>query len=543
MASSRCFAARGALSAVLGSGCLYSPRDSESETVVIVGTRDVDILFVIDNSGTMAEEQLRLSQNFASFIQVLESKDVDANYRIGITTSDSGNPRCPASTYTPENGALVLSSCLDRVDDDEFRANGEDFSSACTDFCAKRNADLKVVPTTTQYDSKPAPRAWIERIDGKSNIGGVSSNVEAFRCYGPQGVAGCGFEQQLESMYHALVKASDKNYPSNYGFLRESAILSIIIITDEADCSYQEAQKEIFTTNKVFWYDPNEDVAPTSAVCWKAGVECTGTSPYSECHAANYGLDGAVGAPKPEAVLRPVSDYIDFVRSLEAGKRAIDDSQRVVISLIAGVPLGYDTREAEIAYADSPDEFYQENFGIGPGCVWEETMGWPSTAVPPVREREFAEAFIDPGASGRNLYTICQDDYSAALRTIAERIRDRLEPLCLPRCALDTVPDSATLEPNCQVFEDSRGVRTELPLCIEIDGKRAIPAGATACYGMRTDPGQTTTSELDDMSRSCVDEGSNLEFVLLRAIAAAEGATISAKCELSGEPNHDCPLL
>ena len=45
-------------------------------------------------------------------------------------------------------------------------------------------------PTTTGFDDKPAPRRWIENIEGVSNIGGVASNVEAFGCYGPQGVAG-----------------------------------------------------------------------------------------------------------------------------------------------------------------------------------------------------------------------------------------------------------------------------------------------------------------------------------------------------------------
>ena len=69
--------------------------------------KDVDILFVIDNSGSMGEEQAILANNFASFIEVLEAEDVEANYRIGITTTDNGNPWCPPGVTTPESGKLV----------------------------------------------------------------------------------------------------------------------------------------------------------------------------------------------------------------------------------------------------------------------------------------------------------------------------------------------------------------------------------------------------------------------------------------------------
>ncbi|MBC8068794.1 MAG: VWA domain-containing protein, partial [Deltaproteobacteria bacterium] len=54
--------------------------------------RDVDVLFVIDNSGSMGEAQASLSRSFSVFIDVLEK--AEANYRIGVTTTDNGNPLC-----------------------------------------------------------------------------------------------------------------------------------------------------------------------------------------------------------------------------------------------------------------------------------------------------------------------------------------------------------------------------------------------------------------------------------------------------------------
>ncbi|OOZ17674.1 hypothetical protein BOW35_04970 [Solemya velum gill symbiont] len=56
-------------------------------------------------------ESASLANNFESFIQVLESEGVEANYRIGVTTSDSGNPWCPSGQTTPEGGRLKLSGC------------------------------------------------------------------------------------------------------------------------------------------------------------------------------------------------------------------------------------------------------------------------------------------------------------------------------------------------------------------------------------------------------------------------------------------------
>jgi len=520
------------------------PTGGYPSTVAIGVNKDVDILFVIDNSGSMAEEQALLAKNFGAFIDALEAPEVAANYRIGITTTDAGNPRCPSSA--PENGTLVLSSCLDRVEADEFSYGGEDFSFACSDFCAKKDADLQVQSTITQLDDTPTPRKWIERRDGQSNIGGVASNVEAFRCYGPQGVVGCGFESPLESMYKALAKSSDPASVTNYGFLRDAAILSIVVLTDEVDCSYNQAHKDIFVSNKVFWNSP-DDPQPTSALCWRAGVECSGDgSPFSECHAANWGANGDGDVSDADAVLKPVSEYISFVKAIEEQKRDIEEGQRVLVSLIAGVPAGYDQGASELVYENSPDQELQDSYGVGPGCVFAGgDPNFPAIAVPPVRAREFAEAFIDAGGPLRNLYSICQPDYSEALASIAAQIRGQIRPACMPNCVADSDPQTEIVEPSCTLVEHdlSDNSTTAIPECDEIDGVRTVPAGATVCVAMLTDQGNGTPSKNDDMSAVCVDYGFNLEFVLVRSAPAPQNVSIEASCELSSNKKADCPNL
>ncbi len=514
----------------------------DGNLVALGFNRDVDLLFVIDNSGSMAEEQGLLAQNIAALVNVFEA--VGANYRVGVTTTDSGNPRCPSATYKPEGGNLVLSSCLDRIDQGEFIFGADDFSFACTDVCTKRDADLVVKGTATAYDPQEMPRKWVEAGGGQSNIGGVGSVAEALQCYLPQGVAGCGFESHLESMYLALANSASQASKNNYGFLREAAQTAIVIVSDETDCSYNPGTQEIFTVNKVFWNSP-DDPAPTSGMCWRAGVECSGPGPsYSECHAQNYGAQGSVTADPSEAVLQPVSKYIDFVKSIEAQKQQIDEGLRVQVALLAGVPVGYENFEAEIAYEDSPDADYQASFGIGPGCVLGDP-GQPSgTATPPVREREFAEAFLD--VDHRNLYSICQNDYSGALAAIAGQIADTLRPTCMPTCVKDIDPATPVVDPSCQLYEENivQGTQTEIPQCMEVNGEWTAPPGATVCFGIRRDrDGKQTPSMLDDMSPYCIDEGFNLEFELVRSAAAPAGVTYSGVCEPSDNKQKDCPNL
>jgi len=516
-------------------------------SVVIADNRAVDLLFVVDNSGSMALPQARLSQAIGALVGVFEAPDIRADYRIGVTTTDSGNPRCPAAVFKPEAGNLVLSSCLDRIEQGEFIFNSEDFSTACTDQCSKRDSDMSVLATATEVDEQEQPRRWVERIAGQLNISGADA-VEALQCYLPQGVAGCGFESHLESMYLALAAAMATNSKNNYGFVRQAAQLAVVFVSDETDCSYNQSTKDIFTTNKVFWNDPVNDTAPTSGLCWRAGVACSGgPGVYSECHAENFDASASPGASDQDAVLQPVSKYVDFLKSIEQQKQEIDGDQRVKVSLLTGVPPGYDRFSAEIGYEDSLDPEYQMNFGIGPGCVLNDPKlpaGWG--AVPPVRERELAEAFVDQPGEQRRLYSLCDADYSAALAEIGAEIADAIEPACMPNCVRDMDTGTAVLDPSCTLYEENvvENTQVEVVPCVEMNGAWAPPVGATLCFAYLLDPnGDSTPSGLDDMSPRCVLDGFNLEFAIVRTAAAPANTLIAASCELSPNKKLDCPNL
>jgi hypothetical protein len=181
-------------------------------------------------------------------------------------------------------------------------------------------------------------------------------------------------------------------------------LLGIVYVTDELDCSYNPAAELAFLPegNRVFWSDPDA-VAPTSALCWNAGVACTGGAPvYDDCLSADRNVDGGPAtAGSIDAVLRPVGRYVD---QLVAGD--------VFVAAINGV---YTTGEVEYTTAGTAEEL--EVFGIGPGCDSQAI-----TAYPPVRIREVVEQI----SGSTSLHSICNSFYDGALNGITHELMSRL---------------------------------------------------------------------------------------------------------------------
>ena len=71
--------------------------------------RDVDLLFVVDDSNSMQEEQVSLTQNFSQFIDILSSIDGGApNMHIGVISTDMGSgPRTLTNCNTSDEGNLL----------------------------------------------------------------------------------------------------------------------------------------------------------------------------------------------------------------------------------------------------------------------------------------------------------------------------------------------------------------------------------------------------------------------------------------------------
>ena len=470
---------------------------------------DVDILIVVDNSASMGAKQAVLAESMASIIDVLERDEVNASWRLAVTTTDNGNPWCQGTT--PEGGKFVASSCRSRLNDFSSAALMIDATQeACLNVCGDAFADISLQPTPVAGQAGVASRPWVERIDGVSNLPANVSAEDALACMLPMGISGCGFEEPLEAMYKALTRATTVGEPE-YGFLRDDAVLVVVFVTDEVDGSFNKAFEEIYLPegNRVFWSDPTAP-SPTSAVAWNAGVECTGSSPYVECHSVELDVDGNPAAGDgSNAVMLPVARYVDLLQGIESIKTTGD----VFVSVIAGVG-----DDGSVTYADAADPLDQMQFGIGPGC----TSGL-GDANPPVRLREDAEAFAV--GNQQNLFSICVADYSPAFEVIAESVADQVQPACLPGCVDDLDPTTPELEPSCVVVQeepqaDGTVIETVVPECLA-DGQ--LPDDATVCHVVLVG---------DARSDYCIDEGAPVQFVVHRQPGdpASGGTVVRATC-------------
>ncbi|MEO1334824.1 MAG: hypothetical protein AAFV29_04240, partial [Myxococcota bacterium] len=76
-----------------------------------LGVPTVDILFVIDHTGSMREEQEAIANNFRSFIQFAQAQRID--YQLGVTTTDTNNEMgrlCPVAA--PPEARIVTPDTL-----------------------------------------------------------------------------------------------------------------------------------------------------------------------------------------------------------------------------------------------------------------------------------------------------------------------------------------------------------------------------------------------------------------------------------------------
>ena len=166
--------------------------------------RNVDILFLIDDSSSMGLVQNKLLQDFATFantLQTLEGGMPDVH--IGVISSDMGAGDGTVAGCDSTGGKKGIL---------QYTARG-----TCT--ATKLNAGAR----------------YISNIGGVANYTGALEDV--FRCIGALGESGCGFEHQFAAILRAL-GADDQPAPAeNQGFLRADANLAIVMLTNEDDCS------------------------------------------------------------------------------------------------------------------------------------------------------------------------------------------------------------------------------------------------------------------------------------------------------------------
>lgn len=93
---------------------IYSLTKKVAQDVFVDNYKKVDVLFVIDNSGSMQYEQQSMAQRTANFLSVIRGLD----YQIGITTTDPSNSTLGDGRLIPiknGNGRYIIDSSQDEA--------------------------------------------------------------------------------------------------------------------------------------------------------------------------------------------------------------------------------------------------------------------------------------------------------------------------------------------------------------------------------------------------------------------------------------------
>ncbi|MCA9691715.1 MAG: hypothetical protein R3A51_17015 [Nannocystaceae bacterium] len=203
------------------------PSDSDSSTTGFgcggnkPGCGKVDFLFVIDNSGSMGDNQDNLIASFPGFINTIAQTLDNDDYHIMVVDTDASNPE----------------------------------AALCANWCAKDPMPMWCFPVI-DYPCTALPSECDEQIGAGVvyPVGGDASNMmcdfdggnryiisseqnlaASFSCAAKVGDDGDGSERPAESMVAALSFDLNKPGACNEGFLRDDALLVITIITDEPD--------------------------------------------------------------------------------------------------------------------------------------------------------------------------------------------------------------------------------------------------------------------------------------------------------------------
>lgn len=260
---------------------VYPEQGTVEQKDLAVTDHDVDILFLVDNSGSMEAEQASLRANFPRFMNILETIEGGApNMHIGVVTSNLGQSANDGVGTTTGFGQ----GCANKGDDGVMRTASMINGRFIVD----------------------------EDQGGARNRNYTGTLSDAFSAIANVGIDGCGIEQHLGAVKRALENQT------NAGFLRRDAKLAVIVIADEDDCSL--AHKSLF--------EGTMDGPTVNFRCTQSGVECDGdptlTTPgeHANCR------------PKdPSPYLNSVDTYVDYLRSLKA-----NPDKDVIVAGIVGDP-------------------------------------------------------------------------------------------------------------------------------------------------------------------------------------------------------------
>ena len=489
----------------------------------------LDIVFMIDDSSSMAPLQSKLADQLPTFMNKLMDKTTGQlpDLHVGVISSSQG-----AGAWS------AVQSCKAGDPGDDQGKFQQGPGGAGSGMCPMLHAGERYLKTGDGTPGDPP------NFDGDIR--------PLFQCMALLGQNGCGFESQFKSTLRALQKAAQTpdQDPDNGGFLRKDAILAVVMVTNEDDCSV--ADDSLLLTpavNKAA--DPTGLGALWSYRCNEFGHLCDGSPPPHgyDFSSMTFNLpDGTMstpgspgsggvvlhncvsaedtgpktdplvvipegdhkGEPDPSmGHLWPTVDlFTKFVKSLK------DDENDILVAAITGPVESMGAIYRVVPFQNANGE---TDPNIDHSCVFPAPNGGlPEYGDPAVRIAQWVSNFGGNGA----LYPICADTFAMAMNGIADKLHQKLGASCLST-NLATKQDGSH---NCQVVENIKDTDTQKTMSRQLD-ECSSAVDNTPCYRLTahasdcqqpdaatlfqicTNPActpESTGSESRDASVSCV---------------------------------------
>ncbi|WNG38346.1 choice-of-anchor D domain-containing protein [Archangium violaceum] len=209
-----------------------SKRADKTDTFIQQDGSKVDVLFVVDNTASMVEEQPRIVSAMPAFAEAALAKGVDLHVAVTTTGIDTATDACPGGAKGGEAGRF-------------FPADGS------------------------------RPRILTQNTPGLASV--LQQNVNVGQCAAVEQ----GFEAVRRALSPPLVSgADDPRTPEpndgNMGFLRDEAALVVVFMGDEDDHSPDSVDTYVrFLQTRKGEYQPQRmtiyAIAPTDAGCPTSG--------------------------------------------------------------------------------------------------------------------------------------------------------------------------------------------------------------------------------------------------------------------------------
>jgi hypothetical protein len=263
-------------------GDFYDPETGVGQLVSETIQPKMDILWVIDNSGSMCEEQAALRQNFSRFANQLVAEGVDFN--LGITTThmeenypietvakagelqstpqpipsfiptchgDEGDPDNQQDGYQPIRDQLQTAvGCAKDPSAWQHLLDVTDDEIACSldNNCSQLELE-DLFPRATQEGESPyrdTPKVVRSSYYDAEDKVDVERMSRDFACMSLVGTRGFPIEKGLGAAVKAVspemtggaAEAPTDDSAPNHGLVRQDAEFALVFVTDENDCTH-----------------------------------------------------------------------------------------------------------------------------------------------------------------------------------------------------------------------------------------------------------------------------------------------------------------